>query len=147
MVEKLMARSEVAAVAERLKQAFDVVPCQRRQSATKDWRLGIWPCPGIPCVPVCEQLATLDRTKTGKLVDRESADALCGKFRDLLTQMRDDLRFVTVNQEDFRFWEILDVHARVLVATNARTEPRRADDPNEPATSRQTDGAPRRWLQ
>ena len=113
MVEKLMARSEVAAVAERLKQSFDVVPCQRRKSATKDWRLRIWSRPGIPCLPVCEQLATLDRTKTGKLVDSETADALCCQLRDLLTQTCDDLRFVTVNQENFRLWEILDVHARV----------------------------------
>ena len=103
MVKKLVTRSEVAPVTERLKQTFDVVPRQRCESATKDWRLGIWPCSGIPCVSIYEQLATLDRTKTGKLVDSETADALCYKLRDLLTQMGDDLRFVTVNQEDFRF--------------------------------------------
>src|SRR5438552_1424856 len=30
---------------------------------------------------------------------------------------------------------------------NARTKPRRADDEGQPVTSRQTRGAPRRWLQ
>src|SRR6266571_8044165 len=34
---------------------------------------------------------------------------------------------------------------RLHVTTNARAEPRRAEDSNQPATSRQTEGAPRRW--
>jgi hypothetical protein len=113
MVKKLVARSEIPAVTKRLKQPLNVVPRQWPETATKNWRLWIWPYPGIPWLSLCKQLTALDRTKTGKLMDCETVNALRCEFRNVLTQTCDNLRLVAVNQEDFRFWEILDVHRRV----------------------------------
>jgi len=41
----------------------------------------------------------------------------------------------------------INLHVCEFAPPNGGTQPRRADDGGQPATSRQTRGAPRRWLQ
>ena len=43
---------------------------------------------------------------------RETLNVFCGQSSNLLTQVCDYLRFVTVYQKDLTLWKIFNVHIR-----------------------------------